>query len=57
VVVSLKELMKLPNQMHDREDHLSGFQDADTMPGVVIWSVGYYDKVHTVAVQVLAFID
>lgn len=48
VVVSLKELMKLPNQLHDREDHLSGFEDADDMPGTVTWSVGYYDKVHSV---------
>jgi hypothetical protein len=40
--------MILPNQMHDREDHLSGFEDADRMPGTVAWSVGYYDKVYTV---------
>lgn len=45
VVVSLKELMKKPNTLSDREDHLSGFEDADSMPGTVSWSVGYYDKV------------
>ena len=45
VVVSLKQLMKFPNQMHDREDRLTGFEDADSMPGTVTWSVGYYDKV------------
>lgn len=45
VVVSLKELMKNPNEQHDREDHLSGFEDADSMPGTISWSIGYYDKV------------
>ncbi|KAF8323426.1 hypothetical protein DL93DRAFT_2223342 [Clavulina sp. PMI_390] len=44
VIVSLKELMKDRNVMHDREDTLSGFQDADSMPGTISWSVGYYDK-------------
>lgn len=37
--------MKKPNVLHDREDHLSGFEDADAMDGTVTWSVGYFDKV------------
>lgn len=45
VIVSLKDLMKKPNVLHDREDHLSGFEDADAMDGTVTWSVGYFDKV------------
>lgn len=45
VVVTLKGLMSEPNKIHERVDHLSGFEDADAMPGEIHWSVGYFEKV------------
>ncbi|KAI0884233.1 uncharacterized protein GGS22DRAFT_165175 [Annulohypoxylon maeteangense] len=44
VEVDLRSLMKSPNKIHDREDRFTG-QDADeTMPGSIVWSVGYFSK-------------
>lgn len=31
--------------MHRREDGLSGFEDANDMPGKLVWSIGYFQKV------------
>ena len=45
VHVDLSELMAEPNVMKDRTDKLSGFEDAEEMPGKLHWSIGYFDKV------------
>ena len=44
VQIPVEDLMKKPNQMLRREDHLMGFEDADNMPGKVVWSIGYFEK-------------
>ncbi|KAI1093923.1 hypothetical protein F5B19DRAFT_447942 [Rostrohypoxylon terebratum] len=44
VEVDLKNLMKSPNRMHDREDRFSGQDPDETMPGSIVWSVGYFSK-------------
>lgn len=44
VEVDLKSLMKSPNKMHDREDRFSGQDPDETMPGSIVWSVGYFSK-------------
>lgn len=37
--------MQKPNEMVRREDSLTGFEDADDMPGKLVWSIGYFTKV------------
>ncbi|WWC90217.1 uncharacterized protein L201_005150 [Kwoniella dendrophila CBS 6074] len=44
VQVPVEELMLEPNTMKRREDKLMGFEDANDMPGKVVWSVGYFEK-------------
>ncbi|KAI0139463.1 hypothetical protein F4776DRAFT_616248 [Hypoxylon sp. NC0597] len=44
VEVDLKGLMKSPNRMHDREDRFAGQDPDETMPGSLVWSVGYFSK-------------
>lgn len=46
--VPLKEVMASKNEMRTRTDHLQGFQDADDMPGKLVWSVGSVDNAKTV---------
>jgi hypothetical protein len=36
--------MKTPNKMIRREDKLAGFEDANDMPGKIVWSIGYFQK-------------
>lgn len=45
VTIPVKEIMSKPNQMFDRSDHLSGYEDATAMKGTLHWSIGFYDKV------------
>ncbi|KAL7624989.1 hypothetical protein AAE478_004203 [Parahypoxylon ruwenzoriense] len=47
VEVDLKSLMKRPgtfNRIQDREDRFSGQDPDETMPGTLVWSVGYFSK-------------
>jgi len=44
VQIPVSELMKTPNKMIRREDGLSGFEDANDMPGRIVWSIGYFQK-------------
>ncbi|WVQ82868.1 hypothetical protein IAT38_005004 [Cryptococcus sp. DSM 104549] len=44
VQIPVKELMEKPNQMIRREDGLMGFEDANDMPGKLVWSIGYFEK-------------
>ncbi|KAI2466726.1 hypothetical protein F4781DRAFT_340441 [Annulohypoxylon bovei var. microspora] len=44
VEIDLKSLMKSPNRVHDREDRFSGQDPDETMPGSIVWSVGYFSK-------------
>ncbi|KAK8844773.1 hypothetical protein IAR55_006623 [Kwoniella newhampshirensis] len=44
IQIPVEELMKKPNTMIRREDHLMGFEDADDMPGKLVWSIGYFEK-------------
>ncbi|ODN73711.1 hypothetical protein, variant 1, partial [Cryptococcus amylolentus CBS 6039] len=44
VQIPVEELIRRPNQMFRREDHLMGFEDANDMPGKLVWSIGYYEK-------------
>ncbi|WVW81245.1 hypothetical protein I302_103236 [Kwoniella bestiolae CBS 10118] len=44
VQVPVEELMMKPNEMIRREDKLMGFEDANEMPGKVVWSIGYFEK-------------
>ncbi|OCF41030.1 C2 domain-containing protein [Kwoniella heveanensis CBS 569] len=44
VQVPVEELMKSPNKMIRREDKLMGFEDANDMPGKLVWSIGYFEK-------------
>ncbi|KAI1138554.1 hypothetical protein F5Y05DRAFT_384441 [Hypoxylon sp. FL0543] len=44
VEVDLKSLIKNPNRMHDREDRFAGEDPEETMPGSLVWSVGYFAK-------------
>ncbi|KAI1801010.1 hypothetical protein F4811DRAFT_536056 [Daldinia bambusicola] len=44
VEVDLKSLMKNPNKFQDREDRFAGQDPDETMPGSLIWSVGYFSK-------------
>ncbi|KAI1102519.1 hypothetical protein F4804DRAFT_312775 [Jackrogersella minutella] len=44
VEVDLKNLMKSPNRFHDREDRFAGQDPDETMPGSLLWSVGYFSK-------------
>jgi len=37
--------MAQPNKTIRREDGLKGFEDSNDMPGTLVWSVGYYEKV------------
>ncbi|KZV88102.1 hypothetical protein EXIGLDRAFT_839449 [Exidia glandulosa HHB12029] len=45
VQIPVKELMKRPNEMFDREDPLMGFENANKMEGKLVWSIGYFEKV------------
>jgi hypothetical protein len=45
VEVDLLELMKIKSKMVRRADKLRGFEEAETMPGEVHWSCGFYRKV------------
>lgn len=36
--------MTKPNRMIRREDRLMGFEDANDMPGKLVWSIGYFEK-------------
>ncbi|KAG8793911.1 hypothetical protein FRC17_008364, partial [Serendipita sp. 399] len=45
VTIPVKELMAKPNQMVDRKDKLTGYEDSNAMSGTLHWSIGYYDKV------------
>lgn len=45
VQIPVDELMAKPNQMIRREDGLMGFEDANDMPGKLVWSIGYFEKV------------
>lgn len=44
VQIPVEELMLKPNQMIRREDSLMGFEDANDMPGKLVWSIGYFEK-------------
>ncbi|WWD22673.1 hypothetical protein CI109_107166 [Kwoniella shandongensis] len=44
VQIPVEELMQKPNTMIRREDSLMGFEDADDMPGKIVWSIGYFEK-------------
>ncbi|OXC65474.1 hypothetical protein AYX13_05483 [Cryptococcus neoformans] len=44
VQIPVDELMLKPNQMIRREDSLMGFEDANDMPGKLVWSIGYFEK-------------
>ena len=44
VQIPVSELMKTPNKMIRREDSLRGFEDANDMPGKIMWSIGYFQK-------------
>ncbi|OCF60178.1 C2 domain-containing protein [Kwoniella mangroviensis CBS 10435] len=44
VQVPVEELMLKPNEMRRREDKLMGFEDANDMPGKIVWSIGYFEK-------------
>ncbi|KAH8101901.1 hypothetical protein BXZ70DRAFT_932402 [Cristinia sonorae] len=44
VTIPLKELMKQPGKMFSRVDKLTGFEDANDMPGALFWDIGYYEK-------------
>ncbi|RXK42692.1 C2 domain-containing protein [Tremella mesenterica] len=44
IQIPVEELMKEPNKMIKRTDHLMGFEDANDMPGKIVWSVGYFEK-------------
>jgi Ca2+-dependent lipid-binding protein len=41
VTIPVVDLMKEPGKMHRREDKLKGFEDANDMPGTLVWEVGY----------------
>lgn len=45
VEIPVKDLMKDPNKTFHRTDSLMGFEDADSMPGTLSWSIGYFTKV------------
>lgn len=45
VQIPVAELMETPNDMKRREDSLMGFEDANDMPGKLVWSIGYFTKV------------
>ncbi|BEI79854.1 hypothetical protein CcaverHIS002_0103830 [Cutaneotrichosporon cavernicola] len=45
VQIPIEELMSKPNQMYRREDSLKGFEDGNEMPGKLVWSIGYFDRV------------
>ncbi|WVN87584.1 uncharacterized protein L203_102767 [Cryptococcus depauperatus CBS 7841] len=44
VQIPVAQLMKKPNVMIRREDKLMGFEDANDMPGKLVWSIGYFEK-------------
>jgi Ca2+-dependent lipid-binding protein len=44
VTIPLSELMAKPNTMVPYTSTLQGFEDANSMPGTLFWSVGYYEK-------------
>ncbi|OIW26637.1 hypothetical protein CONLIGDRAFT_634886 [Coniochaeta ligniaria NRRL 30616] len=49
VELTLKEIMhgsKTKNRMHDREDELRAEDPDEKMPGMLAWSVGYFEKAH-----------
>ncbi|PKI83993.1 hypothetical protein MVES1_002031 [Malassezia vespertilionis] len=45
VNVPLRSLVRKPNEMTDYLSKLMGFEDADSMPGNVKWSAGFFEKV------------
>ncbi|KLT44405.1 hypothetical protein CC85DRAFT_242629 [Cutaneotrichosporon oleaginosum] len=45
VQIPIEELMAKPNKMYRREDSLKGFEDGNEMPGKLVWSIGYFDRV------------
>ncbi|KAI2778589.1 hypothetical protein F4815DRAFT_233818 [Daldinia loculata] len=45
VEVDLKSLMKRANKFRDREDRFFGQDPDETMPGSLLWSVGYFSKI------------
>jgi Ca2+-dependent lipid-binding protein len=47
VEIDILELMKTKSKMVRRADKLRGFEEAETMPGEVHWSCGYYPKAYT----------
>ncbi|KAI0119000.1 hypothetical protein F4814DRAFT_223206 [Daldinia grandis] len=51
VEVDLKSLMKRPNKFQDREDRFSGQDPDETMPGSLLWSVGYFSKTRITSKQ------
>ncbi|KAH8903410.1 hypothetical protein BR93DRAFT_862105, partial [Coniochaeta sp. PMI_546] len=49
VELTLKEIMhssKTKNKMHDREDEFRAEDPDEKMPGMLAWSVGYFEKAH-----------
>ncbi|KZT59170.1 hypothetical protein CALCODRAFT_516259 [Calocera cornea HHB12733] len=45
VHIPVTELIKNPNKVMHRTDHLVGFEEADKMKGTLSWSIGYFTKV------------
>ncbi|GJJ06394.1 hypothetical protein Clacol_000585 [Clathrus columnatus] len=39
IKITVKDLMRVPNKMFHRTDRLMGFEDADSMPGTLSWSI------------------
>lgn len=44
VQIPVKQLMETPNKMFRRADSFKGFEDADSMPGKLHWSIGFFEK-------------
>ncbi|ORY73397.1 hypothetical protein BCR35DRAFT_148274 [Leucosporidium creatinivorum] len=44
IQVPLVDLMLKPNEVHERQDKLMGFEDSDSLDGTLSWSVAYYEK-------------
>lgn len=42
--IPLLELMKKPNQLHERSDKLVGFEEADETIGTFHWKIGFFEK-------------
>ena len=55
VEVDILELMKTQSKMVRRADKLRGFEEAQSMPGEIHWSYGFYRKVSCSFVISVAF--